>query len=406
MRKRTTARAVAGALDASMVRRLLEAVPAALRSLLEPEKLLDVLGVSLTSTPDELAEGVDLLVEHTSGNFRIDEPFLDALYRVFEARTATGAAGLLGVAGRSRFPIEGYLMRFPEAAVAMLASDLDLTADLAAKSDSVTFPPARFLYRVMHADPNLAAGIVDRLDRRGEDELVTEALVHFAYDCQRLAAVPGLPIAVENIGHFLSALINENSTDWLEARLRQAVGKYSQLVAHGELPADFLTAYRTTLEAAAESRDDAPSRAALNRIVDNVFAAVVTPKCLTPSPPEGEGWACAELVEVMRGSLSQRTQVDLPCRHPLQRFDQKLVLAFEDPGAQRLHGIAAEHRHFALGHDRPVVVLGVDDVDRYSRDRLSGYQHSLVHAPAVHALTAELGEQRRVYVQDSAHVLG
>ena len=267
-----TARAVATALDASTVRRLLEAVPAALRSLLEPEKLLDVLGVSQTSTPDELAQGIDLLVEHTSGNFRIDEPFFDALYRVFEVRTATDAVGTLEVAGRSRFPMEGYLLRFPEPAVAMLASDLDLTADLATKSGSITFPPARFVYRLIHADPGLAAATVIRLDGRGDDDLVIEALVHFAYDSRRLAAVPRLPISLENVGDFLTALANRKGVDWLEGRLRRVVSEYGVVVEKGALPKDFLAAYRTTLEAAVESLEDGPSTTALIRIVDDLFA--------------------------------------------------------------------------------------------------------------------------------------
>ncbi|MDA1347327.1 MAG: hypothetical protein O3A47_00415 [Chloroflexi bacterium] len=268
---RETAERVVAALDGPTTIRLLEAVPAALRSLLDPERLLEVLGITETATPDELVDGIDILVEHTSGNFRIDEPFLDALYRVIALRTSFDPRVALQVADRSRFPMEGYILRFPEAAVAMLASDPELAAGLVKKSDEVTFPPARFVYRLVHAYPDLAADIVGRLDEQGEDGLVTEALAHFAYDSQRLAQVPGLPIALENDRRFLEALAKEEGSDWLVTNIAGVVRKYRMLAERGDVPSDFVTAYKATLEAAVRSVQGSPKKQELERVVGEVF---------------------------------------------------------------------------------------------------------------------------------------
>ena len=75
-----TARRLFAAQSDSMVQRLLRSAPAALRSVLEPRRLLDALGVTVDST-----RGIDMLVTYPSGNFLIDEPFLAELYRVVAA---------------------------------------------------------------------------------------------------------------------------------------------------------------------------------------------------------------------------------------------------------------------------------------------------------------------------------
>ena len=269
---RETAERGVAALDGPTTIRVLEAVPAALRSLLDPERLLEVLGITETATPDELVKGIDILVEHTSGNFRIDEPFLDALYRVIALRTSFDPRAALQVAERSRFPMEGYILRFPEAAVAMMESDLDLTSGLVKRSDEVIFPPARFVYRVQHAYPGLAADIVGRLDEQGEDDLVIEALAHFAYDSQRLAQVPGLPIALENDGRFLEALAGEKGPDWLVTNIGAAVVRYGTLAERGDVPSDFVAVFEATLEAAVRSVQDGPTKQELERLVEEAFA--------------------------------------------------------------------------------------------------------------------------------------
>ena len=262
------ARAVTAALSDDTVIRVLKAAPAELRSLLNPEKLLDALTIAAASTSEELSVGIDLLVTYPSGNFRIDKPYLEALYDVMAARVDADPAGSLDIIAGTPFPMEGFIHKKPRRAVAALAADLDTAARLVRESDTVLFPPARFVYRLIGADPDFAAAIVAHLDRLHEKELVIESLAHFAYDADRLAAVPGLPISLENDGRFLAALLHEKGAGWLEARLRDVVQVYQPRIDRGDLPTDLLDAHRRTLHSAIATLPDGPPKRDLAAIVD------------------------------------------------------------------------------------------------------------------------------------------
>jgi hypothetical protein len=265
------ARAVTAALSDDTVIRVLKTAPAELRSLLNPEKLLDALTIAAASTPEELSIGIDLLVTYPSGNFRIDEPYLDALYDVMAARVDADPGTALDVIAGTEFPIGGFIRKNPKKAVAALAADLDTAARLIRESDAVIFPPARFVYRLIGADPDFAALLVAHLDRLPEKELVIESLAHFAYDADRLAAVPGLPISLENDGRFLAALLLEKGAAWLKSRLRDVVQVYEPRIARGDLPTDLLAAHRRTLVSAVATLPDGPPKRDLAAMVDAVL---------------------------------------------------------------------------------------------------------------------------------------
>ena len=262
------ARSVTAALDDDMIIRVLKVAPAELRSLLNSKQLLDALSIAPTSLADELTLGIDLLITYPSGNFRIDEPYLDALYDVMAARVDAGPAASLEIIASTPFPMEGFLREKPRRAVAALAADLDTAARLVRDSDAVLFPPARFVYSLINADPDFAATLVAHLDRLGEQELVIESLAHFAYDVDRLAAVPGLPISLENDGRFLAALLEDQGPTWLETRLRDVIELYEPRIARGDLPPDLLDAHRRTLHSAIATLPPGPPKRDLTAIVD------------------------------------------------------------------------------------------------------------------------------------------
>jgi len=158
--------------------------------------------------------------------------------------------------------------------VAVLASDLDSAALLVANSDPVVFPPARVIYRLIYADPELAARLTLALADRGGPALVVEALAQLAYDKDRLERAPSLPISLEQDGRFLEALLPHRSAEWLERRLADAFGEFGHRAARGEVAPDFLAQYRATLEAAAATLPDRDSRTRLQAIVGRVAAPV------------------------------------------------------------------------------------------------------------------------------------
>jgi hypothetical protein len=261
------------ALDDATIRRLLGLVPATVRTRLDTAKLLEVLAVTPRSSAVEVAEGMNAFLTHISGNFRIDRPQLQVLFDVIVVRAEADPAGTLALVGVPRFPWGGFMSLHSDTAVGLLSSDLGATADVVRRSDKLTFPPARFIYRLITVDPELAARVVGRLDDDGDTGLVVEALAHFAYDAHRLAEVPGLPITLEGDGRFLLALLDARGADWLADWLGEAVRTYRDRMKAGEVPSDFLQAYRSTLEIAAAMLDDPASTARLKAVVTEAFVA-------------------------------------------------------------------------------------------------------------------------------------
>ena len=267
----STGKEVVAALDDSMLRRLLEPVPAKLRSLLDPPRLLEFLNITLDSTHPELVQGMQDMITFPSGNFRIDEPFIDEMYSVIAIRSRMEAAQTLSAIAGSAFPVERFLSLHPAAAVDLLSTDLDITTAMVKSSDPVILPPAKFVYRLIYADPEFAARVVQRLDRQGEDRLVLESLAHFAYDADRLRAVPGLPISLERDGRFLKGLLEDNGPEWLEQRMEEVVEVFQQRIVEKLAPGDFLAAYKRTLEAAASIIEDGEAGRTLEEITTRVL---------------------------------------------------------------------------------------------------------------------------------------
>jgi len=267
-----TAGEVIRELDKSTIRELMKPVPVQLRFSLTPGELLDKLDVTADAEVSVLKRGITLLVEEPSGNFRIDEPFLDRMYEVVAARSRVETRQMIEVIQETPFPLEGFIQRQPRRAVALLDSDLDAAARLVRGSDPVLTPPARIIYRLIYADPVLAARLTDALDELGEAELVVESLSYLAYDKSRSETVPGLPVSLERDGRFLRALLRQQGADGLGQRLNEVFAVYGNRAASSEVPANFLVQYRSTLEAAADTILDTTTRNELQRIIDEVAA--------------------------------------------------------------------------------------------------------------------------------------
>ena len=184
------ARRIMSAVDPATVRALMVPVPVQLRSIFEPEGLLGKLDVTADSSEADLVRGITLLIEEPSGNYLIDEPFLERLYAVMAQRARTAPMETLLVMAKTPFPLEGMIISHPSAASAALSSDRSLAVKLVKDSDAVLAPPARIIYRLIASDPALAAELVAALDSIGEGRLVAESLAYFAYDKARSEKFP------------------------------------------------------------------------------------------------------------------------------------------------------------------------------------------------------------------------
>ena len=219
-------REIAAGLDGERVQALMVPVPVQLRVILDPITLLDKLGISAEAPHGVLAQGVDLLLEETSGNYRIDEPFLERLYQVIAERAEANAAETALIISRQRFPLEGFIQSQPSAASRVLSADIETAMRIVKGSDPVLAPPERIIYRLIYSDPALAARLVDGFDRRGDDEIVVASLAYFAYDKSRSEKFPALPISLEQDGMFLEQLLSAKGEAWLVEKVRTAVQVY------------------------------------------------------------------------------------------------------------------------------------------------------------------------------------
>ena len=268
---RTVAKNVTLALSDETVRGLMTPVPFQLRSYLEPSDLLPKLGIT-SASPDAqaLKEGIAVLIGEPSGSYQVDEPFLDALYQVMAERAEDNALDTAQLILDSPFPLEGMILAQPEAAATIFRNNIEIALSLATNSDSLLAPPWRIIYRLIKADPSLAAEVLVAFHRGGESRLVAESLAYLAYDKERQELSTQLPVSLEQDGRFLGALLQSEGTPWLEARLGESVDLYRQRVEDGEVSNDFLESYRETLEFAAAFLS-AGTRTALTGVIRRAF---------------------------------------------------------------------------------------------------------------------------------------
>ena len=258
------------ALETSVFSRLLEPVPFQLRAMLTPKQLLSKLGVSAGASPPEIIEGITLILENPSGNFLVDEPFLTEIYALVAGLGESEPRTALNLLGMEKFPLEGFIQQQPRAAVKILAIDPATATELVKSSDVVLAPPARIIYRLIYADPRLAARLTAELDETPEDQLAVESLAYLAYNDFRLQRAPRLPISLERDGEFLTALLEIKGNQWLSESLDRAFVIYGQRAAQDQVPGDFLLQFRATLEATAATLLVGEIRDRLATIIRNV----------------------------------------------------------------------------------------------------------------------------------------
>ena len=253
------------------VRALMPPVPVQLRAILLPEDLLKKLDITADASQEDLHRGITLLIEEASGNYRIDEPFLERLYGIMAERAEESPDEAVRVFSETPFPLEGMILRQPAAAAAVLSGDLDMAVVPVENGDAVVAPPARIIYRLIAADPHLAGTLLIALEQRGQNEMVTESLAYFAYDKARVERFPQLPISLSKDGAFLNSLLERQGAEWLEARLTEVVALYRARADNGDVAPDFLVRYRETLEAAADTLG-LEARGRLAGIIRTAFA--------------------------------------------------------------------------------------------------------------------------------------
>ncbi|MEE9249333.1 MAG: hypothetical protein V3U79_11660, partial [Dehalococcoidia bacterium] len=255
----------------SVIRELLEINPARTRFLLAPERLLDALDIQIDAPVEQFSQGLEELFENSSGNFEIDKPFTEEVYLRISERGRISKQETLKIIKEARLPMQGFLFQHPDDAIAILSSDLQQTLDLVEASEPVRVPPVRLIYQMTYVDPQFAAAVAEGLSQRGEDHIVSESLIYFAYDLDRAESNPMLKISLKGDALFLVALLERLGSPWLQQQMASALDGYQKSVSEGDVDPDFLDAYRRTLRASVALVRDFTQRASLDRVISIAF---------------------------------------------------------------------------------------------------------------------------------------
>ena len=239
---RELAEAVVVRLDHDLVRELLAEEPGVVRQLLPPEQLLPILGIAAEADADELASGIRDLIQATSGNYRTDRPYLSTVYELVAERGQSRPGEALDIVLGSGLFLEDMLRERPGETVDILASDPERAAALIAGTSGYGRTPQGLIHAIVFEEPLLAARLVDLMGSMNP-EAAREALVYFAYDSHRKAALPSLSVSPENDGAFILALAELQGDRGVAESMAEAIAAYGVLVRTGRRP---LTSWRRT----------------------------------------------------------------------------------------------------------------------------------------------------------------
>ena len=89
-------------------------------------------------------------------------------------------------------------------------------------------------------------------------------------------------------------------------------------------------------------------------------------------------------------------ETNVACGDSCKRFDHELFLSCPHAGLEIVDGVIPEDRNFALTHDRAGVVLGINEMNRNARFRLTGFKHRLEHTIPVHPTPTESRQECRM----------
>ena len=265
---RVTSKNLMNLLSDGLILRILGNKPSAVRNgMVSADRLLQVLEITPQHSPGEIVEGLKLLFKETSGNFEIDRPFTNLAYEVIGDVAKRDFRTGLAVLRDSEIPLLDFVTHSPKLSEKMFSSDLPEAVGLIANTRGYARSPHRIVYGLIHVDPVLAARAVTEMDRQGMADIVTESLIVFAYDADRLQAIPGLPISSENDARFLERLLEDQGAEWMEERIAHGVELYRQRSERNDVPGDYLAAYERTLRESASRLKDMEARSTLEDII-------------------------------------------------------------------------------------------------------------------------------------------
>ncbi len=227
-----------------------------------PQRLLDALNIRADKSQAEIVKGISTFLEHSSGNFKIDEPFILLTYDLIADIGRTDHKNALQIFEETRLPLLRFVQKHPTDARAILLQDTGRAARLIASVQGFENTPQGVIYGIINVDPDLAASLVKALHTQGQASIVAESTIFFAFDASRIQTVPSIKLSLEKDGVFLERLHDSLGKDTLQNYMAQAIGQYQQEVRDVKIDPTFIEEYRRTLKAILAFEKDAQKRAA------------------------------------------------------------------------------------------------------------------------------------------------
>ena len=264
-------RSVIQAIPDSLLLRLLAVRPSAARAgEVQPEQLLNAVGIAFGASPDALIKGIALLAENSSGNFAIDAPFDEAVYELLDEFAASDPDLVLRVFRETNLRLLPWVIGHTKEAAMVLGTDLDRSAGLVVALDGPEPTPERIIRQLAYSDAETAAGLMLAALDVGRGDVMAGTLNTIVYDGYWSGLGAGPTGRLDSAGALLIALrdiVGENRTTGF---IGGGISDYLSGVDSGDLEAEYRSRHIETLELLA----GAASRAEDRRFFESLIAIV------------------------------------------------------------------------------------------------------------------------------------
>jgi len=262
---------VIGAIPDSLLLRLLDVRPSAARvGEVQPERLLNAVGVTLNATPDALIQGIALLAENSSGNFEIDAPFDEAMYKLLDRFAASDPNLVLRVFGETDLKLLPWVTGHAKEAAMVLGADLDRSAVLLVALDGPEPTPERIIRQLAYFDAETAADLMLAALETGRGDVLTGMLNTFVYDAYWSGLGTGPASRLDSAGALLIALRDRVGDGRTAELVGVGVSDYLSGVDSGDLESEYRSRHIETLESLAGAASNAEDR----RFFESLIAIV------------------------------------------------------------------------------------------------------------------------------------
>ena len=255
------ARSVIQAIPDSLLLKLLDVRPSAARvGEVQPERLLNAVGVVSGASPDTLIQGIARLTENSSGNYAIDAPFDEAVYDLLDEFAVSDPGLVLRVFRETDLRLLPWVTGHATEAVMVLSADLNRSAVLLVALDGPEPTPERIIRQLAYFDADTAADLMLAALDAGRGDVLTDTLNTIVYDAYWSDLGAGPPGRLGSAGELLTSLRDRVGEGRAAGLVGEGVSDYLTGVDSGDFEAEYRSRHIDTLELLAGATSNGEDR--------------------------------------------------------------------------------------------------------------------------------------------------